>query len=196
MPNYRGVNQYTKDESRTKASQVDQNNCGTDIMDYGNVEPIESMNYNEDYPPFEGQGESEVLDQSEHSGEVSEEFIHGIEDHGTWFRIKDHCHCTFCCEDFDDKSKFLVHGDCYFIRRQVEALNSGVEQQSLGTFGRQNTWIFQCELCEKVSSVQTELRRHMASHFPRALCCKSCDFRSATLANLKTHLRKVHKLDC
>lgn len=131
-----------------------------------------------------------IMDLNEPNIEL-EEFEHGIEDFGSFFRIKTHDFCGFCNKYFDDSAKFLTHGDCYFLRRQVEAINGG-KPVHITADGR--NWIFKCEFdgCVKSGSSRSYVSEHYAFHFEQKYVCKFCGKRAHSNSNIRKHISSLH----
>lgn len=106
-------------------------------------------------------------------------------DFGDYFRIVAKEKCLFCNEMFDDKSKWLVHGDCYFIRVQVQALNRRDNALKAVEEGK---WTFECEVCSKIAHDRAHLQRHMVYHFNKTLVCKTCGHQSYDNKDMSKHL--------
>lgn len=103
------------------------------------------------------------------------------EDHGNYVRIKSSDMCTFCNRNFDEKSHWLVHGECYFIRIQVDSINRGE-----GAF-RGSRWTFRCEFCSKLFPDKGQLRQHLTFHFDKTFICKLCGHESYNSQAMENH---------
>lgn len=108
---------------------------------------------------------------------VNGKVLHSDEydDHGGYVRVKTHDICAYCNETFDEKVKFLIHGDCYILRKQAEALNAKSE------LFKGDKWLFECDFCTKTHVRRVYLYSHIVMHLEKNYVCKSCS-RSYNLA--------------
>lgn len=79
----------------------------------------------------------------------------------------------------------MVHSTCYFIRRQVEAINAGLEPCN------GDRWTFKCEIdnCTTTCVSLVNLRTHMTFHFEKTLACKRCSHKSYNIEGMMIHIR-------
>lgn len=82
--------------------------------------------------------------------------------------VQDPLKCKYCNEKYQDFCLLMVHSNCYFLRRQVEARNSPGDKKPI-RLDEEGNWIFECEHldCNKVVKSQYLLMRHMEVHFPK-----------------------------
>ncbi|KAI1294977.1 Metal regulatory transcription factor 1 [Halotydeus destructor] len=163
----------SSDEEHSYYAQYEANNARYDHMKleyeddnelFNQFEAVYSVDTDNSYDPFPGEE---------------------VEDCGDYVRKLSHHYCPYCNEVIDDKAKWMVHTTCYFLRRQVEAINSGD-----GLFSG-DRWTFKCEIsnCPTTCVSLVNLRTHMTFHFEKTLACKRCDHKSYNIEGMQIHIR-------
>lgn len=113
------------------------------------------------------------------------------EDLGQFYRIKEHLYCPFCNLFFDDKSKWRIHGECYFLRVQSELLNKGEDPRTF--VDADGKWTkLECDVCGHMTKYGSNSfenhRTHMIQHFTPTLVCKICANRVVHKNNMRRHI--------
>lgn len=94
-------------------------------------------------------------------------------------------YCPYCDTEKTGTAQFLTHGDCYFLRKQVEAANLGEPLES-------GDWKFACEICGAVvSRLQCLLNHLQCCHYP-SFSCSLCDHQAGLVGRMKRHHLMLH----
>lgn len=108
----------------------------------------------------------------------------GMMDFGMYTRTKDSYQCVYCHDAFDSRAALLVHKTCYFLRKGVEAINSGGRPFT----GDRYTFTCESEGCHLILQDLQALKLHMMTHWGGMFECKQCSYKTPGEAHMRQHL--------
>lgn len=107
-----------------------------------------------------------------------------VEDYGDYTRECQMGTCVYCHRVFDSYAGLLVHNECYFLRKGVEALNMGRQPFC----GKKFKFICEAPECAYEALDCKALSQHMKWHWGGQFHCKHCDHKAILESNMKRHV--------